>query len=108
VASAPIVRAYSWSTLLLLAGLSLLPSACGGLVAPFEGVPRLPEPGVIDAGPRVGVCYNAMFTTPQEVRRLAREACGSSGTPQPIEQDMRLAGCPLLTPVRASFVCTPE
>ncbi len=86
---------------------ALLPSACGSLVAPYESVPREPEPGTIEAGPRIGVCYNAMFTTPQEVRRVAQEACGSSATPQPVEQDMRLS-CPLLTPVRASFVCTPE
>jgi hypothetical protein len=86
---------------------ALLPSACGSLVAPFEGVPREPYLGAVEAGPRVGVCYNAMFTTPQEVRRVAQEACGSSATPQPVEQDMRLM-CPLLTPVRATFICTPE
>lgn len=86
---------------------ALLPSACGSLVAPYESVPREPEPGTVEAGPRIGVCYNAMFTTPQEVRRVAQEACGSSAAPQPVEQDMRLS-CPLLTPVRASFVCTPE
>jgi hypothetical protein len=86
---------------------ALLPGSCGSLVAPYEGVPREPEPGVIDAGPRVGVCYNGIFTTPQEVRRVAQEACGPSAAPQPIEQDMRLS-CPLLTPVRASFVCTPQ
>ena len=84
-----------------------LPSACGSLVAPYEGVPRDPLLGTIEAGPRIGVCYNAMFTTPQEVRRVAQEACGSSATPQPVEQDMRLS-CPLLTPIRASFVCAPE
>jgi len=86
---------------------ALLPSACGSLVAPFEGVPREAEPGTIDAGPRVAVCYNAIFTTPQEVRQVAQEACGPSTSPQPVEQDMRLS-CPLLTPVRVSFVCTAE
>jgi hypothetical protein len=86
---------------------ALLPGACGSLVAPFEGVPRDPDPGTVEAGPRIGVCYNAVFTTPQEVRRVAQEACGSSTTPQPVKQDMRLI-CPLLTPVRATFVCTPE
>jgi hypothetical protein len=86
---------------------ALLPSACGSQVAPYEGVPREPELGTTDAGPRVGVCYNAMFTTPEAVRRVAQEACGASATPQPVEQDMRLI-CPLLTPVRATFVCMPE
>lgn len=85
----------------------MLVSACGSLVAPFEDVPREPDPGVVEAGPRVGVCYNAMFATPEAVRRVAEEACGTGAVPRPVGQDMRLS-CPLLTPVRASFICAPE
>jgi hypothetical protein len=88
-------------------GLCLLLSACGSFVEPFEGVPRLPEPGAVEAGPRIAVCYNAMFATPAAVRRVAEEACGSGTIAQFAGQDMRLS-CPLLTPVRASFICTPE
>jgi hypothetical protein len=91
----------------LFYGLCLLLSACGSLVEPFEGVPRAPEPGSVEAGPRVAVCYNAMFASPAAVRRVAEEACGSDAIAQPAGQDMRLS-CPLLTPVRASFICTPE
>jgi len=85
----------------------LLLGACGSLVAPFEGLARDPEPGVIEAGPRIAVCYNAMFSTPQAVRRVAEEACGNNTIPRPLGQDMRLS-CPLLTPVRATFICAPE
>ncbi len=94
------------SCCLLLAACLLL-GACGALVAPFEGVPRLPAIGVAEAGPRVAVCYNAMFTTPASVRRVAEEACGSDALAKPVGQDVRLS-CPLLTPVRATFICTPD
>jgi len=92
---------------LLLSLCALLPSACGSLVEPFEGIPRQPTPGTIEAGLRVAVCYNAMFSKPQDVRRIALEACGPNTIPQPARQDIRLS-CPLLTPVRAIFVCAPE
>jgi hypothetical protein len=48
-----------------------------------------------------------MFATPDAVRHIAEEACGTGSEPRPVEQDMRLS-CPLLTPIRATFVCTPE
>jgi hypothetical protein len=86
--------------------LPLLLAACGDVVAPFEGLPRVPEAGTVEDGPRVAVCYNAMFAKPEDVRRVAEEACGSGTIPKPVGQDIRLS-CPLLTPVRANFVCTP-
>ena len=61
-----------------------------------------PEQGI----PRVGVCYSALFSTPEEVRAVAEEACAGIGAPRLAEQDMRLA-CPVLTPVRATFHCVP-
>jgi hypothetical protein len=94
-------------SLCLSLGLCLLLGACGSLVEPFEGAPRIAEPGTVEAGPRIAVCYNALFATPAAVRRVADEACGSGTIAQPAGQDMRLS-CPLLTPVRASFVCAPE
>jgi hypothetical protein len=81
---------------LLLAGCSQ--------ATPFEWSPRAALKGPGASLPRVGVCYNAMFTTPDEVRAVAEEACTGIGKPQLVEQDMRLA-CPLLTPVRATFAC---
>jgi hypothetical protein len=91
----------------LFLGLCLVLGACGSLAEPFEGVPRPPQPDAVEAGPRVAVCYNAMFATPAAVRRVAEEACGNGTIAQPAGQDMRLS-CPLLMPVRANFVCAPE
>jgi hypothetical protein len=84
--------------LLLLAGCSQ--------AVPYEWSPREARKGPGESLPRVGVCYNAMFTTPEQVRATAEEACTGIGSPQLVEQDMRLA-CPLLTPVRATFACLP-
>ena len=79
--------------------------------APAPGMPTGPRAALKGQGesvPRVGVCYNAMFTNPDEVRAVAEEACTGIGKPQLVEQDMRLA-CPVLTPVRATFACVqPE
>jgi hypothetical protein len=85
--------------------LCLMLSGCGTL-APYEGIARIPPTGTVEEGPRVAVCYNALFATPEAVRRVAEEACGSETIPKPVGQDMRF-NCPLLTPVRANFVCTP-
>src|SRR5437868_5202954 len=85
----------------------LLLTGCGDALAPFEGVPRLAPLGTVEDGPRVAVCYNALFTMPEAVRHVAEEACGSGTIPKPVGQDIRLS-CPLLTPVRASFICSPD
>jgi hypothetical protein len=85
----------------LLLGLAL--AGCSQF-APYEGIPR-PALNAADPTPRIGVCYNAMFATPDEVRVIAEEACAGLGSPQLVGQDMRMAGCPLLTPVRATFAC---
>jgi hypothetical protein len=87
-------------TLFLLAG-------CGANFAPFETLPRerLADPAT---APRyVGVCYNALFAAPEQVRDVAANACGAEGTPKLVGQDQRLA-CPLLTPTRATFACGAE
>lgn len=97
-------RAGIWRYALIL--LALLATSCGSLVAPFESAPQLADDGT-DIGDRVGVCYNKMFSTPEQVRAVAVEACGPNTTPQLVNQDMHLT-CPLLTPVRASFQCAPE
>jgi hypothetical protein len=93
--------------ILVLGACAALLGGCGSFVAPFEGIPHAPPAGVTEAGPRVAVCYNAMFTTAQDVRRVAEEACGPDTIPQPAGQEMRLM-CPLMTPVRANFICKPN
>src|SRR4051794_28457622 len=82
-------------------------AACGSTLAPFEGVPRVAPTGTVEDGPRVAVCYNALFATPEAVRRGAGEAGGSGSFPKAGGQDIRL-NCPLFTPVRANFVCSPD
>jgi hypothetical protein len=91
--------------LLMLTG-ALLTTSCGSLVAPYEGVPAIPHNGN-DPGDRVAVCYNKMFSTPQQVHAVAVDACGPDTTPQLVGQDERLA-CPLLTPVRATYQCVQD
>jgi hypothetical protein len=91
-----------WIALALLA----LLAACGD-VEPFQGSPRPAPPDAVEAGERIGICYNGFFSTPEKVRAAAAEACGPQATPQPLKQDMRF-NCPLLTPIRATFLCVPE
>jgi hypothetical protein len=85
--------------------LALLLAGCSQ-AAPYEWSPLEARKGPGETLPRVGVCYNAMFTTPEDVRAVAEEACTGIGSPHLVEQDMRLA-CPVLTPVRATFACIP-
>jgi hypothetical protein len=94
--------------LLAMLALAGATTACGSLVEPFEAVPPLsPPPGIAADSQRVAVCYNKMFTTPEQVRAVAADACGPSTEPQLIGQDMKLY-CPVLTPIRAHFVCAEE
>jgi hypothetical protein len=92
--------------LALLVAASLL-AGCAATFEPFDTAGRLPPRGVSEEGDRIGVCYNAMFTTPERIREIATETCGPGSTPNYLGQDMRL-GCPVLVPVRATFICTPE
>jgi hypothetical protein len=82
-------------------------TACGGLVEPFETLPSVLEAGDADDAPRIAVCYNKLFSTPEQVRAVAIEACGPKTEPQLVSQDLKLT-CPLLTPARANFRCAEE
>jgi hypothetical protein len=87
--------------LLLVIGLA----RCGEWLPPFETVPLPASPGDSSGAMRVGVCYNFLTTTADEVRGIAAASCGPSTTPQPTERDVSLNYCPLLTPTRATFTC---
>jgi hypothetical protein len=93
-----------WAALSVLA---VLASGCGANLVPYETQPRtdLTEPG--SGTHYVGVCYNALFAKPDEVRKVAGDACGLDGAPHLLGQDMRL-DCPFLTPTRATFACTAD
>jgi hypothetical protein len=88
------------------AALLLALGGCGS-VEPFDSLPRLPGKVLLTESDRVGVCYNGFFTTPDRVRAIAVESCGPGMTPVLLGQDMRFA-CPMMTPIRATFQCTPD
>jgi hypothetical protein len=92
--------------LALLLAASLL-AGCASTFEPFDTAGRPAPKEVSEEGERVGVCYNALFTKPERIREIAAETCGPGSTPNYLGQDMRL-GCPVLVPVRATFICTPE
>ena len=96
-------RRGRWGTLLLLT----LLLGCSGDLEPFQGAPRPKPRGAIEAGERIGICYNGLFSTPEKVRAAAADACGPDARAEPLTQDMRL-NCPILTPVRATFLCVAE
>lgn len=82
---------------------------CSGALPPYETVPPpLPPSQQADktAPMRVAVCYNAFTASAEEVRAIAAQSCGAGTTPHPVEHDMNLSNCPLLTPSRATFACT--
>lgn len=90
--------------ILRAAAVLALLSGCGAEFEPFEAAPRpIPSHGA-EQEDRVGICYNALFSTPDKVRETASQACGPGLTPVPEKQDLRLA-CPLLLPIRATFAC---
>ncbi len=84
-----------------------LAAGCAGDVEPFQGLPRPRAVPNDQPGERIGICYNSFFTTTEKVSSLAAEACGRDAVPQLVRQDMRL-NCPLLTPVRATFLCVSQ
>ena len=87
--------------------LSLLPSLaqCNGWLPPYETVPTALPKGVASGGTRIGVCYNALTTTGEEVRAIAAQGCDPGRVPRPVKRDISLESCPLLQPARATFVC---
>ena len=89
------------------AALALLALAGCSAVEPFDTTPRLPPKVQVTETDRVAVCYNRFFTSPDRVRAIALDSCGPGMTPVLLGQDMRMA-CPVMTPIRATFQCTPE
>jgi hypothetical protein len=53
----------------------------------------------------VSVCYSKMTSTPEQIVAIAAEECGNGPTPLLILQRLDIKACPMLTPVRATFVC---
>jgi hypothetical protein len=81
------------------------------LLDPFETVPLRPPPGAHDTRPRVGICYDALRSTPEELLAAAQDSCGKNMTPVRDDTDYGLAVldvCPMLLPGRATFICQPK
>jgi len=53
----------------------------------------------------VSVCYSRLSSTPQKVIAIAAQECGPDKPPSLVEQKWDLHSCPLMTPIRATFVC---
>ncbi len=82
---------------------------CSGAFPPYETVPPPLPPSQQASGAaptRVAVCYNAFTATADQVRAIAAQSCGAGTAPHPVEHDLSLSNCPLLTPSRATFACT--
>jgi hypothetical protein len=94
---------------LLLAVMAFVPlAACGEEFDPYATAPLAVAEGVKEAGPRVAICYNAMWTSKARVTELAQQGCAADRVAKPVETDWHLQVCPLLLPARANFVCAPK
>jgi hypothetical protein len=56
----------------------------------------------------VAVCYNVFKTPPGKIQEQAQAQCFGKAVAERVDTDYRMDACPLLTPGRATFVCTPE
>jgi hypothetical protein len=88
---------------LLLCPAVLALSQCSGWLPPFETVPA--EGAGDSAATRVGVCYNRLTASSEQLLAIAAASCGAGSTPKPAGRDVSLTYCPLLTPSRATFIC---
>jgi hypothetical protein len=91
------------AALTLLAAAAL--AGCGAL-DPFATVPAVAGAGE-PQGSRVAICYNAWKTETSAVQAEAQRECPAGTAAQAVGTGWHLQYCPVLLPVRASFVCTP-
>jgi hypothetical protein len=53
----------------------------------------------------VTICYGRLFSSVEDVARLADQACGRFGK-RAVARDEGFGSCPMLTPTEARFDCT--
>jgi hypothetical protein len=82
-------------------------AGCSGL-APYPTYPRMAGLGEDATAARVGICYNTLVSTLDEVQVAAQQECPSDTTASPLDTDWYLQYCPLLLPARATFVCAAK
>jgi hypothetical protein len=75
---------------------------------PYPTYPRYPETDTHDKGPRVAICYDALVSSAALVQRAAQRECAADSLATRVDTDLLLQYCPLLLPVRATFVCVPK
>jgi hypothetical protein len=87
--------------------LLLLAAALGGCGAldPYATLPRAVQAGQ-PAGPRVGICYNGLRSSPAQIQAEAQRECAANTLAEPVDTDWYMDSCPLLSPARATFACT--
>lgn len=95
-----------------VAGAAFLLAAAGlaGCSA-FDPYPTYPQPATADEhspGMRVAICYDAIVSSGDAVRKAAQDQCTPSTTATRVDTDWKLDFCPLLLPARATFVCAPK
>ena len=78
------------------------------MLDPYPTAPAPPEPKVVDAGPRVAICYDTFASSLDQVQAAAQQECAPNTQATPVRTDWYLQYCPLLLPARATFVCTPN
>ena len=89
-------------TVLLLIAVALL-----GGCDPYATLPRGHKAGQ-PIGPRVGICYNGLRSSSDQVQAEAQRECAANTLAEPVDADWYMETCPLLLPVRATFVCTAK
>jgi|SRR5579884_820148 len=92
---------------LLVLAAALLLAGCEDF-DPYATAPLAAPAGAKEAGPRVAICYNAIWTSQAKVTALAQEQCAAERVAKPVVTDWHVQTCPLLLPARANFVCTPK
>jgi len=88
----------------LLCALAL--TACSAL-QPYPTYPAAALPGETDPGPRVAICYDTLVSSLDQVKAAAQQECAANTEATAVRADWHLDYCPLLLPVRATFVCSP-
>ena len=91
----------------LLAIIAAAPVGCS-MLDPYPTAPAPPEPKVVDAGPRVAICYDTLRSSLDQVRTAAQAECSAGTTATPVDTDLYMQNCPLLLPARATFICAPH
>jgi hypothetical protein len=80
-------------------------SACSAL-DPYPTRPIDASPGEA-SGTRVGICYDTLVSTLDQVQAAAQQECSPNTQATPVRTDWYLTFCPLLLPARATFICSP-